>query len=512
MDTIQRLTILPNEPIATVSPYLYGQFAEHLGELVYPGIWVGPDSVIPNTNGIRNDVVAALKPLHLPVLRWPGGCFADGYHWRDGIGPRAQRPMRINYWWGMAPEPNHFGTHEFIAFCRAIGTEPYFTGNVGSGSPKELGDWVEYCNAAGNSNLAEERRANGADQPFGVKFWAVGNESWGCGGWMDPEYYASLFSQFRTFMFDHSNIKVHAIACGAPDCHWDWTRRFMDALKNRFWNRQHMAQSLAAHYYCGTAGTATEYTEAQWLELLSKAAAIEGIVTGHRQIMDQFDPERKISLIIDEWGTWHPVEAGKPNSGLYQQNTIRDACVAALSFDVFNNHADKIFMANMAQLINVLQSLLLVQEDRCIKTPTYHVWDLYQPHKGATAVRCVAETEMISDGGEAKEFCRRMYLDKSGFGLRAVQGSASVKDSRLCVTACNTHPTQPVELEIRLVGAALPQAEVVRLAADDIHAHNTFDQPERVTLSAPELVEGRDRTLRVLMPAASIVRAQGALM
>ena len=505
------MTILPNEPIATVSPYLYGQFAEHLGELVYPGIWVGENSAIPNTNGIRNDVVEALKPIHLPVLRWPGGCFADGYHWRDGIGPRAQRPMRINYWWGMAPEPNHFGTHEFIEFCRAIGAEPYFTGNVGSGTPKELGDWVEYCNFGGDSNLTAERKANGSAEPFGIKFWAVGNESWGCGGWMDPEFYASMFSRFRTFMFDYSETKMHAIACGAPDSSWDWTRRFMNTLKTSFWNRMHMAQSLAAHFYCGSAGTATDYTEAQWLELLAKGAAMEGIVTGHRQVMDEFDPERKISLIVDEWGTWHPVETGKPNSGLYQQNTIRDACVAALTFDVFNNHADKIFMANMAQLINVLQSLLLVQEDRCVKTPTYHVWDLYQPHKSATAVRCVCQSETISDGGEAREFCRRMYLDKGAAVLRAVQGSASVKDGRLCVTACNTHPTQPVELELNLAGATLGKVEVVRLAADDIHAHNTFERPDHVTLSAPETITAKGGMVRVTMPAGSIARVMGLL-
>ncbi len=511
MDTVQRLTILPNEPIARISPYLHGQFAEHLGELIYPGVWVGESSAIPNVDGIRTDVVEALKPLALPVLRWPGGCFADGYHWRDGIGPRGNRPMRVNYWWGLAPEPNQVGTHEFIAFCRAIGTEPYFTGNVGSGTPRELGDWVEYCNMAGGSSLSDERRANGAANPFGVKFWAVGNENWGCGGWMDPEFYASLYSRFRTFMFNYSDTPVHAIACGAPDAHWDWTRRFFDALKSRFWDRLPLVQSFAAHYYCGTAGTATEYTDAQWLELLAKGAAMEGIVTGHRALMDAYDPERKINLIVDEWGTWHPVETGKPNSGLYQQNTIRDACVAALTFDVFNNHADKIFMANMAQLINVLQSLLLVQEDRCVKTPTYHAFDLYRPHRGATAVRCIAQSETVSDGGAAKEHCRRMSLDKGAFGLKAVQGSASVKDGRLCVTACNTHPSQAVEVQIDLLGARLDVVDVVRLAADDIHAHNTFEHPDRVRLSAPETATARGGSLRIAMPAGSIIRVSGAL-
>jgi alpha-N-arabinofuranosidase len=511
MESVQRVVVLPQEPIAQVSPYLHGHFAEHLGELVYPGIFVGADSPVPNTDGIRDDVVEALKPLNIPVLRWPGGCFADDYHWRDGIGPREQRPLRVNAHWGMAEEPNHFGTHEFMAFTRAIGAEPYFAGNIGSATPAELRSWVEYCNFAGRSTLADERRANGAEDPFGVRFWGVGNENWGCGGNMSPEEYAAAFARHRSFVFNYPGTDVEAIACGPSDNDWRWTRRFFEATREATHCRQKRIQGFAAHYYCGKAGTATEYTETQWLELLTRAAAIEGVIDGHRTIMDEYDPQRKIALIFDEWGAWHPVEAGKPQGGLYQQNTIRDACIAALSLDVFNNAADKIFMANIAQLINVLQAVLLVDETRCIKTPTYHVFDLYQPHKGAQAVRFVSNAETISDGEESAEHCRNMFLNRQPFSLRAVQGSASVKDGVLCVTVVNSHPTQPVELDLEVYQGQLDTLEVVTLATDEIHAHNTFEQPDRVQLAAPQTVQARGERVHVSLAAGSVTRIMGRL-
>ena len=509
MDSVQRVTVLPREEIGTVNPFLHGQFAEHLGELVYPGVFVGPDSPIPNDGGIRRDVVAALKPLEISVLRWPGGCFADTYHWRDGIGPAAGRPARVNVHWGMAPEPNGFGTHEFVAFCRAIGAEPYFAANLGSAAPEETRDWVEYCNFAGRSALADERRANGAPEPLGIRHWGIGNENWGCGGNMSPREYAEAFARHRSFVFEYPGAPVEAIACGPNEADWEWTRGVLETLRSR--GRLGMAQGLAGHYYCGTAGTATEYTEAQWLELLSKAAAIEGIITGHRAVLDEFDPERRIKLIFDEWGAWHPVEAGKPSGGLYQQNTVRDACVAALTLDTFHNHADKVYMANIAQLINVLQALLLVEGDRVIRTPTYHVFDLYRPHKGGRAVRLESASEVISDGGAQADRCRQCFRDRQPFGLRAVQGSATVKGGVLCVTAVNAHPTEPTELDLSLHAARLGAVEVVTLAADDIHAHNTFDRPEVVGLSAPSAVQAGGERVRIPLPPASVVRVTGPL-
>lgn len=513
MEALQRVIVLPEERIGTIDPCLHGHFAEHLGELVYPGICVAPDGSISNTNGLRNDVIEALRPLEVPVLRWPGGCFADDYHWRDGIGPADARPLRINRHWGMAEEPNTFGTHEFIAFCRAIETEPYFVGNVGSGSPTELRDWVEYSNFGGRSALADERRANGSEAPFGVRIWGIGNENWGCGGEMSPEYYAELFALFRSYVADYSGTRVQAIACGQNNADWAWTRRFFERLSGGGTDRDRLrrVQGYAAHYYCGTAGTATEYTLAQWLELLAKAYAVEGILTGCRAIMDEYDPERRIPLILDEWGAWHPVEVGKPRGGLYQQNTIRDACVAALSLDVFHNLADRIRMANIAQLINVLQAVLLVEEDRCVRTPTYHVFDLYRPHKGGEAVRFITGAETVTDGGGAAEWCRTRYLERQPFALRAVHGSASLRENTLCVTVVNTHPTEAIELEVELQNARWDDVEAVSLAADEIHAHNTFAEPDRVRLSPPATVRARGSTLRHEMPPGSILRLRGPL-
>jgi len=511
METVQRVLVLPEEPVGEIHPYLHGHFTEHLGELVYPGLCVGPDCPLPNTEGLRHDIVEALRPLQIPVLRWPGGCFADDYHWRDGIGPLERRPLRVNRHWGMAEEPNQFGTHEFIRFCRELGAEPYFAGNLGSGTPAEMRDWVEYCNFAGRSALADERRANGAEEPFRVRYWGVGNENWGCGGDMSPERYAEEFCRFRSYLSNYSGTAVQGIACGQNNADWAWTRRFFEHLRSYYKNRLPRMQGYAAHYYCGTAGTATEYTDSQWLELLARAYAIEGVVTGCRQIMDEYDPERKIPLLFDEWGAWHPVEAGKPKGGLYQQNTIRDACVAALSLDVFHNHADKLFMANIAQLINVLQALLLATEEGCIKTPTYHVFDLYQPHKGAQAVRFLTCAETVTNGEASAQYCRARYLDAQPFALKAVHGSASVKEGALCVTAVNTHPRQPVELEVELHRAAWGEAEVVTLAADEIHAHNTFEAPDEVHLSPPQTVAGNGPVLRVTMPPGSVVRVRGRI-
>lgn len=511
MDAVQKVVVVPEEPIAEINPNLHGHFAEHLGDLIYPGIYVDPQSSTPNTNGLRHDVIAALQPLDIPVLRWPGGCFADTYSWRDGIGPREQRPTRVNVFWGMVEESNAFGTHEFVNFCRALGAEPYFAGNLGSGSPSELRDWVEYSNFAGNSTLANERRANGSDEPFRIKYWGIGNENWGCGGNMSPEEYAASFTRYRTFVHNYPDMQTEAIACGPNSNNWDWTRRFFDYMKNNANCRLKQLQGFAAHYYCGTAGTATEYTEQQWLQLLSKGAAMEGIVTGHRRIMDEYDPQRKRKLIIDEWGTWHPVEPGKPAYGLYQQNTIRDACIAGLTLDIFQNHADKVYMANIAQLINVLQSLLLVDEKHCIKTPTYHVFDLYRPHKGAQAVRLVSLAESISDGEDSAQDCQSCYIDKQPFRLQAVQGSASVRNGTLCVTVVNTHPTQEVELDLALATGHLNEAEVITLAADDIHAHNTFEQADRVQLSQARSVTAQGKSLRVALAAGSVTRIMGRL-
>ena len=500
------LTVHTDRPNAEISPLLHGHFAEHLGELIYPGVWVGPDSQVPHTGGIRNDIVDALKPLEIPVLRWPGGCFADTYHWRDGIGPVESRPKRINVHWGMQPEPNHFGTHEFVALCRALGAEPYFAANLGSGTPGEMSDWIEYCNFGGNSALADERRSNGHVDPFGIKYWGIGNENWGCGGDMTPQQYAGEFSRYASYARAYPGAPIEKIACGPNANDWNWTREFFKSVVGR-----HNVHAFGAHYYCWTAGTATVYTDRQWLELLSRASAVEGIIVGHRSIMDEYDPERKVKLLLDEWGSWHPVEEGKPSGGLYQQSTIRDGLVAALSLDTFHNHTDKLGMANIAQLINVLQALLLVKDDQVVKTPTYHVFDLYKPHKGGVNVQTSFSSDIISDGEGSSKDCRNCYLDKQFPGLRRLSGSASIKDGVLCITVTNSHPTEECDLKIGLNGATWNSVEVRTLSADDIHAHNTFEHPERVTLSEPLSISLSDAEPVFVLPAASVTRIIGRL-
>jgi alpha-N-arabinofuranosidase len=504
-----RLSVLLAEPIATINPALHGHFAEHLGELIYPGIWVGPDSEVPNVDGIRTDVVEALAPLEIPVLRWPGGCFADDYNWRDGIGPRDRRPQRLNPFWGMAAESSAFGTHEFMAFARAIGATPYFAGSLGSGSPRELRDWIEYSNHPSGSTLSDERRANGAEDPFGIELWGIGNENWGCGGRMTPEAYAEAYARYRTFAFPFGGTPITGIAAGPNGADWAWTTRFFDRLETGTigsGRRVNSVQGFAAHYYCQTAGTATEYTDSQWLELLTKASVVDGIITGHRALMDRYDPDRKIGLVLDEWGTWHPVEEGKPAGGLYQQNTIRDALVAAISLDTFHNHADKLVMANIAQLINVLQAVLLVDETRVVKTPTYHVFDMYAPHKGGQAVRLVNGSAVISNGEASGEQCRTRYIDGRRAELRRVTGSASVTGDRLCVTLVNSDPRQPVAVDIDTWGGRVLDASAVSLVTDDIHDHNTFEEPEKVTVGESYEVPVLDGHAQFDLPAASVTR------
>ena len=457
-----RITIIPDEQIATIRPEVYGHFAEHLGRCIYEGAWVGEGSKIPNTRGIRNDVAAALKAMRPAVLRWPGGCFADDYHWQDGIGPRDRRPRRINVHWNQEPEHNEFGTHEFIDFCRMIGAQPYVCGNLGSGTVRELRDWVEYCSWPAGSTLADMRAANGSPEPFGVKYWGVGNENWGCGGNFSPEDYCTEFRRYAGYMFNLGN-PLFLIACGPCGNDPEWTRRFFTKLKKFYWDFGRI-HGFAAHYYCGTAGSATEYTGDQWYQLLRSAAQMEPLVVQQRGVMDGFDPARQIGLIVDEWGTWHPATPGKPC--LWQQNTLRDALAAALTLDIFNRHADKVVMSNIAQTINVLQSMILTDGPKMLLTPTYHVYEMYKDHQGAVAVRALFEAEQIEFGSGAD--VHRV------FGLA---GSASMQGRVLTISVVNPSVDKPAEAPIRILGAGkfrLLSARV--LTADDIHAHNRFDE------------------------------------
>jgi alpha-N-arabinofuranosidase len=474
------------DEIATINPNLYGHFAEHLGACIYEGIWVGEDSPIPNVEGMRKDVLDALKEIRPPVIRWPGGCFADDYHWRDGIGPRSERPKRINIHWGNVIESNEFGTHEFLRLCRLVNAEPYLCGNVGSGDPKELRDWIEYCNYDGDSDLANERRRNGSPEPFGVKFWGVGNENWGCGGNMSGGEYAEHYRRFSTYCRNLGGTNLFLIACGPNGDDAAWTRGVFDGLRGH----RHL-QGFSAHYYCGSAGTATDYSTDQWYELIGRSLFMEKLVTHQRALLDGYDPDRRIGLICDEWGTWHPATPGRNGAFLWQQNTVRDAVVAAATLDIFNRHADKIVMGNIAQMINVLQAMILTDGPKSLVTPTYHVYRMYREHQGGQSLR----TEIASDDIGFSAFGQ----DRS---LPRVMGSASRKGNAATLTLTHTHASEPTEVEIRLRDGSAEGAMAETLTGG-IHDHNTFDQPEKVKPQPlPAVANGA--SFRVTLPPASV--------
>lgn len=459
--------IVVSEPVGRINPNIYGHFMEHLGACIYDGAWVGEDSSIPNTRGFRKDVVEAFRQIKVPVIRWPGGCFADDYHWQDGIGTREARPRRINIHWGNVIENNHVGTHEFLDFCSMVGAKPYICGNLGSGTVREMRDWVEYCNFPGESTLALQRVNNGSPKPFGVEFWGVGNENWGCGGNFSPEDYGAEYRRYSTYLRNMGDTKLYLIACGPAQNDLDWTRRFFTKLRKDFWRGTDI-HGYAAHFYCGTAGGATEYTEAQWYELLHSASQVEPLIVQQRGLMDGFDPERKIGLIVDEWGTWHEPAEGRNPAYLWQQNTVRDAVVAALSLDVFNRHADSVTMTNIAQTINVLQAMLLTEGEKMLKTPTFHVYDLYSDHQGGTSLRVVSTSPDIDCGKGT---------------IAQVSGSASLKGSTLTLTLVNANATEPVETVVRVLGAEVsgaPEAVGLEWEGRDIRAHNTFAEPKAV--------------------------------
>lgn len=391
--------IIP-EKIGVINPNIYGHFIEHLGGVIYDGVWVGEDSKIPNIGGIRKELVDALKRIHPPVIRWPGGCFSETYNWRDGIGPREKRPVTVNWWYTLDGrlESNQFGTHEFIRFCKLVNAEPYIASNIASIPPLETRNWIEYCNfPAGSTYLANLRAENGDPEPFNVKYWGIGNENWGGGGNFTPEDYCTEFRRVTTIVKSLSR-ELKLIACGAGCSmtrdNTEWTRRFFEKWLDTVQPGKSVHfYGYAIHYYCGSAGTALEFDTNQWYELLYKASYMENIIERHRKIMDIYDPERRINLIVDEWGCWHPDGSG-PSKGknlFEQQSTMRDALVAGITLNIFNNHADKVAMANIAQMVNCLQSLFLTDEDKFILTPNYFVFDMYKGHQNGLAIRTIVE-------------------------------------------------------------------------------------------------------------------------
>ncbi|MDR1688123.1 MAG: alpha-N-arabinofuranosidase [Clostridiales bacterium] len=390
---MSRLIINCNKKGGKINKEIYGHFSEHLGRCIYGGIYVGENSEIPNVKGMRSDVVEALKKIKLPVLRWPGGCFADEYHWMDGIGAKEKRKKMINTHWGGVVEDNSFGTHEFLEFCEQVGCEPYINGNLGSGTVREMSEWVEYMTFGGLSPMSGLREANGRKEPWKVKYFAVGNENWGCGGNMRPEYYADEYRRYQTYLRNYGDNKLYKIACGPNDFNFNWTKVLMENAKN------HM-DGLSLHYYTipnnwAKKGSATDFTEEYFYMTLKKALQMDYLIKEHSRIMDNYDPEKKVALIVDEWGTWYDVEPDTNPGFLYQQNTMRDALVAAVTLNIFNGHCDRVKMANIAQMVNVLQAVILTEGSKMILTPTYHVFDMYKEHQDAVLLESYVEAQNV---------------------------------------------------------------------------------------------------------------------
>jgi alpha-N-arabinofuranosidase len=488
------VTLLLDEPIATIRPALYSQFAEHIGGVVYDGIWVGPESKIANIDGIRRALVEHVKQLGPVVIRWPGGCFADKYHWRDGVGARRSRPRRFGRW-REETETNQFGTHEFIRFCRLCGVEPYFAGNVGTGSPEEFQQWVEYCNApAGSTSLADLRAADGQPEPLLVRYWGVGNESWGCGGKFTAEDYCREYRRFTEWLPQYG-VPLYLIAAGPNGNDRDWTRRFF-----RKWldGQRAPIQGWAPHYYCGTTGHALRFSQDQWYEQLHKANQMEALIKDQWNALGEFDRMHRVKLVIDEWGSWHPGGTEINKRHLYEQmSTLRDALVAALSLDTFNRHADKVDMANIAQLVNNLQSLFLADGDRFVATPNFHVYTMYRPHQGAKGVRIVTEAPEIAFGAGRGEL--------SIFRLAGSASLAGAKEATL--TLVHTHATEPAEVSVRLRGGTIRQVRHTVLTHRQPNAHNTFEEPQNVIPRPSEsAARAVGREARCTLPPASVNR------
>lgn len=486
-DNASHLVIHADRGKTKIDRNIYGHFAEHLGRCIYEGIWVGEGSPTPNTRGIRNDVVAALKRIKIPVLRWPGGCFADEYHWKDGIGPRDGRPTMINTHWGGVTENNHFGTHEFFDLCSQLECEPYICGNVGSGAVLEMQQWVEYITFDGISPMAELRKANGRPDPWKLRYFGVGNENWGCGGNMSAEYYADQYLRYATYVRNFAGNAIFKIACGPNRDDYHWTEVLMARCTKRM-------NGLALHFYCGTgkkSRSATVFDEGDWFHNLKTALRMEELISKHSEIMDRFDPEKKIGLMVDEWGAWHAVEPGTNRGFLYQQNSLRDAMVAALTLNIFNRHSDRVRMANIAQTINVLQAMILTDKDRMVLTPTYHVFEMFVPHHDATWLPGELSAGPYAVAGEE---------------IPALSVSASRDESgKIHVTLCNIDPTRPATLGCELRGAKASDVSGRILTAEEMTAHNTFDQPERVKPTPFDAAKPTATGFSVILPPKSIV-------
>ena len=479
-------------PGETISKHIYGHFAEHLGRCIYDGIYVGDTNrSIPNSNGIRNDVVDALKKLKPANLRWPGGCYADIYHWKDGVGPKNKRTPIINRWWGNVTEDNGFGTHEFLELCSKIGAEPYLAGNMGSGTVRELAEWTEYVNAKpGTGPMARWREQNGRKEPWQVKYWGVGNEAWGCGGNMKPEFYANLYRQYATFMTNWDNgDRLFRVASGSNGNDYNWTDVLMrDVPAN-------MMEGLSLHHYAvinwSKKGSATDFTEEQYFATMKSALQMEELVTRHSTIMDKYDKAKRVALVVDEWGGWYDVEPGTNPGFLYQQNTMRDAMIAGVTLNIFNNHCDRVRIANLAQTVNVLQAVILTDKQKLVLTPTYHVMEMYNVHQDAQLLPVVLRSPDYTRGNEK---------------LPAVSVSASKdKEGVTHISLVNIDAAKPQTISMDLRGAVYNSVSGRILTAARLQDHNSFDAPEKIRPAVFNGAKLNGSRLELTLPPFSVL-------
>jgi alpha-N-arabinofuranosidase len=492
-----KLYVNPNVKKGHINPELQGHFSEHLGRCIYEGIYVGEDFQIPNVNGMRIDVVEALKEIHVPVLRWPGGCFADEYHWKDGIGPKAGRKKMINTHWGGVVEDNSFGTHEFMELCRQLGCKTYINGNMGSGTVQEMSEWVEYMTFEGVSPMADLRKENGHEAAWTVDYFGVGNENWGCGGNMRPEFYGDMYRRYQTYVRNYNGKPISKIACGANAADYHWTDKVLETV---FDHGSGFMNGLSLHYYTlptgnwSKKGSALEFDEKDWYRTLKQTLVMEDLIRNHGAIMDRYDPKKKIGMIIDEWGAWYDVEPGTNPGFLYQQSTMRDALVAGINLNLFNKHCDRVKMANIAQMVNVLQALILTEGAKMLKTPTWHVFHMYQYHQDGDLVDSYVETKGVGIEEDVKVPNLTESVSISG-------------DGKLHVTMTNLSLEESCEIEGVFVESKVNTVKGTVLTGD-MRAHNTFDAPDSVHTEDFTSIAAEGDRIRFTMPPCCVLHLE----
>ena len=485
------LVIYTNQGKYQINKHIYGHFSEHLGHCIYNGLWVGEESPIPNINGVRKDIIDALKHIQIPNLRWPGGCFADEYHWLDGIGPRSERPKMVNTHWGGVVEDNSFGTHEFLNLCETLGTEAYICGNMGSGSVEEMSKWIEYITSDGESPMSNLRKKNGREKPWKVSLWGVGNENWGCGGHMSPEGYAENYRRYATYCRNYGENRLYKIAGGPNVDDYRWMEVMMKNIPH------HLVSGVSVHNYAFTynwenKGNSVNFNEDEYFSLLEHGIRMDEIVTKHSEIMDKYDPEKNIAMVVDEWGAWYNVLEGTNPGFLYQQNTLRDALLAGYTLNIFHKHCDRVKIANIAQLVNVLQALFLTENDKMLLTPTYHVFDMYKIHQDATMLPIDVTSPTYS---------------RLGKELKSISVSASRNSNgEINISFVNIDPSQSIEIVCNV--KEMNKAKVISgniITAPNTDSHNTFDNPNEVVLKEYNDAQIKNGILTVLIPSKSLV-------